>query len=503
MRPGKARIRERGLCLTRRQFLGAGAATTVAASAFGAARAKGLSHVEKPNILFIFSDQQRWDTLGCYGDTMGRALRLTPNLDAMAAEGVRFENAFTCQPVCGPARACLQTGRYATEMGCFRNNIHLPMDADTVPKRLRPAGYEVSYIGKWHLASSGQEQNYREKAVPPERRGGYDDYWLAADTLEVTSHSYDGHMFDGDMKRVEFPEGRYRVDAVTDFAEAYLRNRNGDRPFFLFLSYLEPHHQNDHNHFEGPKGSKEKYKNYPVPEDLRDHGGDWREEMPDYLGCCASLDASVGRLRGVLEQLDLAKNTLVIYTSDHGCHFRTRNDEYKRSGHDNSIRVPLILYGPGFRGGRIVDELVSLIDLPPTIMDKAGLPVPEFMRGRPLQKLVTGDAKDWPDDVFVQISEVLTGRAVRTRRWKYSAKAPGKTGWRENYRRSASDVYEEHFLYDLKEDPAEQNNLIRDPNYEDVRTKMRQRLLTYIARVEETAPEIRPAPALPEDSTDV
>lgn len=497
-RPGKPRTGERGLSLTRRQFFRTGVATAVAAGAFGAGRAKGPTDVDKPNILFILSDQQRWDTLGCYGDTMGRALNLTPNLDAMAAQGLRFENAFTCQPVCGPARSCLQTGRYATETGCFRNNIHLPVDADTVAKRLRPAGYEVSYIGKWHLASSGREQNYRTKAVPPELRGGYDDYWLAADTLEVTSHSYDGYMFDGDMNRVEFPQGRYRVDALTDYAEAYLRNRDGGKPFFLFLSYIEPHHQNDHEHFEGPKGSKEKYKDYPVPEDLRDHDGDWREEMPDYLGCCASLDASVGRLRGLLEELGLAENTVVIYTSDHGCHFRTRNDEYKRSCHDNSIRVPLILIGPGFHGGRVVDGMAGLIDLPPTILDRAGVPVPEFMRGRPLQELVSGDARDWPDDVFVQISEVLTGRAVRTRRWKYSVKGPGKTGWRENWARSASDVYEEHFLYDLEEDPAEQNNLIRDPVYGEVRAEMKQRLLTYIARVEDASPEIRPAPPVPE-----
>ena len=157
-----------------------------------------------PNILFIFSDQQRWDTCGCYG----QPLDVTPNLDRMAAEGVRFEHAFTCQPVCGPARACLQTGKYATEVGCHTNHRMLPLDEKTMAQWFSEAGYEVGYIGKWHLASCGPRggpDDFRVKPVPPERRGGYEDYWLASDVLEFTSHSYDGHMFDGDSEQARVP----------------------------------------------------------------------------------------------------------------------------------------------------------------------------------------------------------------------------------------------------------------------------------------------------------
>jgi len=151
----------------------------------------------KPNILFLFSDQQRWDTCGCYG----QKLNVTPNLDKMAEKGVRFENAFTCQPVCGPARACLQTGKYATETGCVINNIMLPKDEKTIADHLSGNGYEVGYIGKWHLAScgpTGGPDDFQTKAVPPDLRGGYKDFWLASDVLEFTSHSYDGHMFNAD-----------------------------------------------------------------------------------------------------------------------------------------------------------------------------------------------------------------------------------------------------------------------------------------------------------------
>ncbi|HOD52072.1 MAG TPA: sulfatase-like hydrolase/transferase [Candidatus Hydrogenedentes bacterium] len=445
----------------------------------------------QPNILFIFTDQQRWDTVSAYGDNMGRALDLSPNLDAMAAEGVLFENAFSCQPVCGPTRACLQTGLFATETGCWRNGIALPLDAVTLPRLLRPAGYEAGYIGKWHLASTPPKTVHHDKPVPPEYRGGYEDYWLASDVLEYTSHSYDGHMFDRDGKSVEFPKNRYRVDAVTDFAVDYLRSRKRDKPFFLFLSYIEPHHQNDHKHFEGPAGSKEKYREYPVPGDLEGVDGDWKEELPDYLGCCGSLDGAVGRLRGELQALGVAGNTLVIYTSDHACHFRTRNSEYKRSCHESSIHVPMIMCGPGFMGGKRVRELVSLIDVPPTVVTAGGAEPPAQMQGHALQPLVAGTARDWQDDVFVQISESQTGRAIRTNRWKYAVRAPGKY---DNQTGGSSDLYAEDFLYDLEADSHECTNLVREPAFAGVREEMKGRLLKRMAQAHEKTPEIAPAP---------
>jgi len=436
-----------------------------------------------PNILFLFSDQQRWDTLGCYGQPMD----VTPNLDRFAAEGVRFENAFTCQPVCGPARACLQTGKYAAEVGCFRNAIELPLDSTTIAHRFSGAGYEVGYIGKWHLASTKGGANYREKAVPPERRGGWKDFWLAADVLEWTSHGEGGHVFDADGNRVDF-EG-YRVDCITDFALDYLRTRANEQPWFLFLSYIEPHHQNDRNRYEGPPGSKERFADFVTPGDLADTEGDWRENYPDYLGCCASLDRNAGRLLDELEKLGLAEDTLVIYTSDHGSHFRTRNPEYKRSCHESSIRIPMLARGPGFRGGKTIKDLVSLIDLPPTLLDAAGVEVPSSMRGRPLGPLARGDAENWPEEVFVQISENHVGRAIRTARWKYSVRAPEKRGWDD----PASDVYVEDFLYDLEADPHERNNLVRDASLTSIRAELAERLKKRMVEAGEEAPEINPA----------
>jgi arylsulfatase A-like enzyme len=446
--------------------------------------------MNQPNIVFLFSDQQRWDTCGCYGQT----LDITPNLDRMASEGVRFDNAFTCQPVCGPARACLQTGKYATEVGCHTNHRLLPLDEKTLAHYLKEQGYDTAYIGKWHLASFGETggaDDFRIRPVPPERRGGY-DYWLASDVLEFTSHGYDGHMFDGNGNKRAFPKGRYRVDAQTDWVVEYLQSRKDkSKPFFLFASYIEPHQQNDHGHYEGPHGSKERFKDFITPGDLIDTEGDWREEYPDYLGCINSLDQNVGRIRDTLEELGIADNTLVVYTSDHGSHFRTRNQEYKRSCHDGCIRIPMILHGPDFTGGIVRQELVSLIDLPPTIL-KAAAPPPDarhsplrIMRGRPLQPLVSGKEADWPDEVFLQISESQCGRAIRTHRWKYSVRAHNRSG-----SDPAGDIYMEDCLYDLDADPHEKNNLVTFTGYETLRKSLAETLKRRMVEAGEAEPVI-------------
>ena len=441
-------------------------------------------HNEKPNVLYFFTDQQRWDTCGCYG----QPLDVTPNLDRMAAEGVRFDNAFTCQPVCGPARSCIQTGKWATQTGCVTNGIALPQDEKTLAHWMSEAGYDVGYVGKWHLASTRGEFEYHTKPVPLERRGGYKDYWVASDVLEFTSHSYDGHMFNADNEKVEFPEGRYRVDAVTDWAEDFIRSREDDQPWFLFLSYIEPHHQNDHHQYEGPKGSKERFGDFEVPGDLVDTEGDWRENYPDYLGCINALDGALGRLQNVLEELGVDEDTLIVWTSDHGSHFCTRNGEYKRACHDGCTHIPMVLSGPGFRGGESHSEMVNLIDTSPTVLAAAGLDVPDYMVGRPLQDLAQDKTEQWRDEVFMQISESHCGRAIRTHQWKYSVRAPVVGGGAP-----ASDRYVEDFLYDLENDPHEKNNLVADPRYDEIRRRLRERLLTRMIEAGEAEPEILPA----------
>ena len=444
--------------------------------------------MKRPNIIVYFSDQQRWDTLGCYG----QPLLVSPNLDRLAKEGVKFENAFTCQPVCGPARSCLQSGKYATQVNCHRNALALPQDIKTLADYFHESGYETAYVGKWHLASNRSsytapfdEENYETRAIPPERRGGYRDYWMAADVLEATSHGYDGYVFDREGKKCEFIG--YRADSINNYAIHYLHQYDGEKPFFLFISQIEPHHQNDHGRFEAPDGAREKFTGFELPADIPVDKGDWKEHYPDYLGQCHSLDENVGRLVDTLKARGLWENTILFYTSDHGCHFCTRNSEYKRSCHEASIHIPLLAVGGPFIGGRTITELVSLIDLPVTLLDCAGIKKPEDFQGNSLKSLAAGTSKGWEDCVFIQISESEVGRAIRTDQWKYAVAADAD-GWSC----PGADVYYEQYLFDLEHDPAECCNLAGDPAFEPARRVLREKLLLCMERAGEKRPEIRP-----------
>lgn len=431
----------------------------------------------RPNVIVFFTDQQRWDTVGVHGNPLG----LTPHFDRMAQRGTHLYHAFTCQPVCGPARSCLQTGLYATQTGVWRNGLSLPEGLPTLADHFNAAGYHTAYIGKWHLADGDP--------VPVHQQGRY-QFWLGANVLEHTSTPYRTVMYDRDGHEVRLPG--YRVDALTDAAIRYIDDHQNS-PFYLFISYLEPHFQNHLDDFVPPDGYRELYTGKWIPPDLAALGGSTHQHIAGYYGMVKRLDEALGRLLDALKSLGLDQNTIVLFTSDHGCHFKTRNAEYKRSCHESSVRIPAALCGPGFEGGGQVRELVSLVDLPPTLLDAAGLPIPPQMPGRSILPLLRGDKTGWPEEVFIQISESQVGRAVRTRRWKYSVVAPERNGWQD----SAADRYMEEFLYDLEADPYELTNLIGLESHRQVADVLRERLIRRMVAAGEAAPVIEPAPPRP------
>ena len=445
------------------------------------------------NIIFYFTDQQRWDTCGCFG----QPLDITPNLDQLAREGVKFDNAFSPQPVCGPCRALFQTGKWPTETGCFRNNIMLPAGVKTLGSYIEEAGYETAYIGKWHLASDGELEkpptiDHTVTAIPRELRGGYTGFWRAADVLEFTSHGYDGFVFDENDQRVDFKG--YRADCINDMALEFFDQYDGKKPFFMTISQIEPHHQNDRKHYEGPEGSKERFKDFVLPEDLKALGGNAAEEYPDYLGQCASLDENLGRLVAKLKEKGLYEDTVIIFASDHGSHFLTRNrdshlngyDDYKRSCHDAALHVPLVIAGGPFKGGVAVEELVSTASLPKTILALAGVDVGDAMIGENLLDVVEKKDDNRPNEIFAQISESRVGRCIRTARYTYSVYAPGVNGGEA----AAADRYADDFLYDMERDPHQLNNVVADPAYAQVKAELRERLLDWIERAEGNRPVI-------------
>jgi arylsulfatase A-like enzyme len=438
----------------------------------------------RPNIVVFLTDQQRHDTTGVHGCRLG----LTPNFDRMARQGTHLENMFTCQPVCAPARSCLQTGLYATQTGVWRNNAAMHSDLSTLAHPFNNAGYHTGYIGKWHLAP-----NKYHGFVPRALQGGYQT-WLGANIVEFVSDAYSCRLWDEEGREHRLPG--YRVDAVTDAAIRHLHERSRHaQPFFLFVSLLEPHHQNSRDDYPAPPGYEDRYAAAEMPPDLRVAHGSARQHWPGYCGMVRRIDEAFGRMLDALTSLGQRENTIVLFTSDHGNHFKTRNGEYKRSCHDASIRIPAAISGPGFDGGGCVNRLVSLVDLPVTLLDAAGLPPPAGAGGRSLLPLLRGGQVPWPDEVFVQISESQTGRAVRTRRWKYSVRCPEVDAAGLPASKASAATYVDDFLYDLKADPWELTNLVGLTSHRQVVAVMRERLIRRMREAGEPAPVLVDAPS--------
>lgn len=364
----------------------------------------------RPNIVLVLSDQQRADSLASYGNRF----TVTPGTDAMAAAGKSFDAAFTPWPVCTPARGTMWTGVYPHRHQLIDNlygvdNAFASHAAvrKTVFDHLREAGYLTSHFGKWHL---GEVQ-------PP-----FFDVW------EESFNSRRGHWIDGLL------DGEYRPDRQTDAAVAFLKGRKDQsRPFAMVLSFYPPH-----DPYSAPARFYEPYRGKGVP-------------FAGYYAAVSALDEDLARVRAALKENGLADNTYVIYYSDHGdTFFYRREGEHKFVCHDDAIRIPFIVEGPGVSPATRSDAPIGLQDLAPTMLDLAGAAIPEGMHGRSLKPLLLGgDAGDWRDDYFVQnITHVskIEQRAIRTAEWKLIASANG-----------------EHELYDLRADPEEELNVYLTP----------------------------------------
>ena len=450
----------------------------------GAERAQTGS-AEKPNIVLIISDQFRADNLGCMG---ANPLSLTPNLDAMARRGTLFRSAISNQPVCAPARATMFTSLYPGKHGVWKNGFGLASSLPTIASELRKAGYSANYIGKWHLAPNGRgQQGGSLGPVAPAWRGGFLDLWEASNVLELTSHPYEGDLYDGDGRAMHF-SNVYRTDFMTGRVQRFLKNVRS--PFLLCVSYLEVHHQNDIDAFVPPHEYAGRYKNPFVPQDLRQLPGSWMSQLGDYYDCVAKIDENVGTIFSSLKENNLDKNTIVIFISDHGCHFKTRNAEYKRSPHESSIHIPLIIDGPGFDRALEVRELVSQVDLTPTLLEAAGVSTPSSMQGKSFLPLVSGKSDGWRNEVYFEMHEFMSGRGLRTPQWTYAATAPKRAGWKAV---PFNDSYVEYMMYDLYADPFQNSNLSGRYDLHEISAQLRDRLTQRIVEAGDPKPSIEPA----------
>jgi arylsulfatase A-like enzyme len=390
----------------------------------------------QPNFLFIITDQQRFDALGV---TSGGKVH-TPNIDKLAANGVRFSGCYVAQAVCSPSRASIFSGLYPTSHGVKENiyNIDDTTSSDDFnmrvlwPGLLRQAGYHTGYIGKWHLG---------EKAP-----ACFDEYY--------GFNSLEPHWMGEPHK------SKYRVEYEADQAIDFLK-RNKEKPFALCLSHYPPH-----TPYTAPREFVERYDGMPEP-------------MPEYLGAVSTIDHHVGRVMQTMHQLKLMSNTVIIFTSDHGDHFGRRPmGGNKRGAYDECARVPLIFYAPEYIESRLVNnELVSNVDLMPTILDLAGINQPTGLHGLSLLPMLRGEKISWRSAVCMQNRENVIeddrveSRGVKVGDWKFIIRG------RELACKAGSPVYE---MFNQRLDPDELVSVYGRENIDTAMTAILE--LDYWAR---------------------
>ena len=422
---------------------------------------------ERPNILFILTDDQRWDSLGC----MGNEIIQTPNIDAMAADGVIFDNMFCTTSICAISRASYMLGQYERRHGIdsFRTSYSAQQLADSFPIRLRDAGYRTGVIGKWGIGGEMPTDQY--------------DYWRG--------YPGQGRYFE----RGEEGAGEHLTDRLGAQALEFLDGCTADQPFMLQLYTKSAHCQDgDPWPFQPAPRFSDTYSETTIPHEptdtlehfaslpgfIRDSEARKRwfvrfaneelfqQSVKDYYRLLTGVDEWVGRLREQIEVMGATDNTIIIYTSDNGFYLGDRGLAGKWYMHEESIRLPLVIHDPRLpteNRGQRRDEIVLNIDVAPTILDLAGVEIPEVMQGESITPLVRGEEPEWRAEFLyehrIDIRTIPKSEGVRTERWKYM-------------RYTESDPVVEE-LYDLATDPLEEHDLATDAKFTDQLAMMREK----------------------------
>ena len=484
------------------------------------------------NLLFIFTDQQRPDTLGCYGN----ALVQTPHLDALAASGTHFENAYCTQPVCTPSRAALLTGQYPHTSGCIENHTPLPARYPTLAEHLPPQ-YARAYMGKWHMGDEvipqrGFEQwvaiddNYREQYSRPEYLDTLSAYhhFLVANGFAPDGESAGARIFRRPAT-AGLPEPYSKPRFLGREAARFLREVV-DQPFALYVSFFEPHPPwvstlDDLYPPEavpvGPAFRRRPAANAALLNQLvaesyaqseRLYGEDlttdrgWRRLVARYLALATLVDRGVGDILTALDESGHRDDTIVVFTSDHGEMGGDHHMFQKGLLYEQSIKVPLLVRVPGAPGQpRRVREPVSHIDLVPTLLDLLGQPVPPGLPGRS-HAAELAEGLPWPGKDVVVEWNGDGGR--RPSKWVRGGELKSSAPWervRGPWRtlRAADGFklnlcgHEQSELYDLNGDPHELINLFDAPEHRTRIAAMTGRLRAWQARTADTVALDRPA----------
>jgi len=446
--------------------------------------------VEGMNVIFILTDDQRYDELGFMNPVLQ-----TPNMDKMATEGVHFSNAFVTTSLCSPSRASILTGQYMHNHGVVDNNSGVAEGAVFFPQYLQKAGYQTAFFGKWHM---GEAESATRKMDDPQP--GFDHWMSFAGQGNYYPVVSNGKVNQFNINGKHVPQRGYITDELTDYTLDWLKNgRDEDKPFFIYLS-----HKAVHADFSPPERYENLYADAVIPapasqadteENYRGkpmwvknqrnswHGVDFpyhssinaQEVIRQYHRTLTAVDDSIGRVNVWLEENGLAENTIVILMGDNGFMFGEHGLIDKRNAYEESMRVPMLAYIPGLdKPGRVVEEIVAGLDIGPTVLDIAGVKdMPEQFEGLSMLPLALGQKDvEWRKDLLYEYywefnyPMTPTTFALRTDNFKLI---------------QYHGIWDLEELYDIKNDPKEMHNLIDDPEYLEVRVNMRKELHRRLA----------------------
>lgn len=428
----------------------------------------------RPNLVYVFSDQQSWDMLGCYGNKD----LITPHFDRLADEGVRFNYCISNYPLCTPYRGLLMSSQHPLRTGAMQNDLQmLPGNGKYFGEVLRDAGYHTGYYGKWHLYGGD-----RVRPIPPgPYRYGFDHEFLSNNcTLRFGKEL--AYYWDENGKKQLY--GDWEPYAQTRQAMAFLDRHAGDaKPFALFMSWHPPHNWGRaHAGYDAPEDCLKRYD--PVKIHLRPTVKDTpvhREQYQGHMAMISSLDRAFGWLMDKLEEKDLTQNTIVVFTSDHGDLLRSYDwPKFKSRPEDGSCRVPLLIRFPKRLKPAVRDVLISSLDLMPTLLGMMDLPIPDTCQGQNLTEAIIEGRDDAVESVpLFHIS--ASWRGIYTRRYTYSYSVRSSDG--------KSLFAKKHFfnhLYDRQKDPAEMHDLYDVPEYAALQKRLHQQTLDWMKRFDDT-----------------
>jgi arylsulfatase len=436
--------------------------------------------MSKKNILLIFTDQQRFDTIAALGNPIIK----TPALDALVADGVAFSRAYTPCPVCIPARYSMHTGQMPHRVDCVVNEP-TPSDRISFMQVLNRHGYQTHGVGKMHFAMRGMTPDalWGFESRDTSEEGGTGNHFKSY--LEENGYDYvhDPQGVRGDMYYIpqpsQLPARLHNTTWVVDRSIDFLKRRDPDRPFMLMTSFIKPHPP-----FESPTPWNKLYRGPEMPLPKCPEGSDglityWnrfqnrykykdqgvdnhliRQIKAAYYSSISFVDYHIGRLVAYLKEQDLYKDTLIVFTADHGEMLGDYHCVGKRNFLDSAARIPMIMVHPEMDGGAICYTPTSLVDIFPTFLGYAGIEPWEDLCGIDLCSIVRGESER--DIVFGQYQrgEYAMYMAV-TKRYKYIYSAPDQKEW----------------LFDLKTDPEETRNKAYNPMFLHTRDSMRNRLI--------------------------